>query len=505
MVLHAAAYKHVPMMEHHPADAVYTNVGGTLGGAAGVARRRRRAVRARVTDKAVEPSSVMGATKRLAELAVAAVAGESGRPYVSVRFGNVLGSSGSVVPLFQRQLREGVPLTITDPEMTRYFMTIPEASRLILEASLLGEPGDLFVLDMGEPVRIVDLARDLARLAGRDPDSVPSSTSACAPARSSTRRCSTTPSPSSRRVTRRCSAPATAATPVVDPAEVLGRARRARGGRRDRRPRGGTGGAARRRWHVSIPRRRAPVPRDRRRAEPIPFHRPSLGAGRARGRPRGPRLGLADDREPDRRVRDRVRRVRRRGPCGRGQQRDGGAPPRPRGSRRRRATTRSSCPTYTFAASAEVVLYLGARPVLVDVDPDTRTSDPGAVAARDRPTHAGGRGRPHRGPAGRPAGDPRGGRRRARSSRTSPMPSLADRGAGRAVRRDDRPGRGVQLLRDEDHHDRRGRDARRPRTRPWPTARGRCACTASAATPGSATPRPAPGTTRSRRPGSRTT
>jgi FlaA1/EpsC-like NDP-sugar epimerase len=92
---------------------------------------------------------------------------------VSVRFGNVLGSSGSVVPLFQRQLREGVPLTITDPEMTRYFMTIPEASRLILQASLFGEPGDLFVLDMGDPIRIVDLARDLARLAGRDPDSIP--------------------------------------------------------------------------------------------------------------------------------------------------------------------------------------------------------------------------------------------------------------------------------------------------------------------------------------------
>jgi FlaA1/EpsC-like NDP-sugar epimerase len=115
----------------------------------------------------------MGATKRLAELAVAAVAHDSGRRYVAVRFGNVLGSSGSVVPLFQRQLREGVPLTITDPEMTRFFMTIPEASRLILEASLFGGPGDLFVLDMGEPVRIVDLARDLARLAGRDPDSVP--------------------------------------------------------------------------------------------------------------------------------------------------------------------------------------------------------------------------------------------------------------------------------------------------------------------------------------------
>jgi FlaA1/EpsC-like NDP-sugar epimerase len=173
MVLHAAAYKHVPMMEHHPADAVYTNLGGTLSALrASVDTGVERFVLVS-TDKAVAPSSVMGATKRLAELAVAAIARSSGRRYVAVRFGNVLGSSGSVVPLFQRQLREGVPLTITDPEMTRFFMTIPEASRLILEASLLGEPGDLFVLDMGEPIRIVDLARDLARLAGRDPDSVP--------------------------------------------------------------------------------------------------------------------------------------------------------------------------------------------------------------------------------------------------------------------------------------------------------------------------------------------
>jgi FlaA1/EpsC-like NDP-sugar epimerase len=173
MVLHAAAYKHVPMMEHHPADAVYTNVGGTLAALrASLDDGVQRFVLVS-TDKAVEPTSVMGATKRLAEIAVAAAARESGRRFVAVRFGNVLGSSGSVVPLFQRQLREGVPLTITDPEMTRYFMTIPEASRLILQASLFGEPGDLFVLDMGEPIRIVDLARDLARLAGRDPDSVP--------------------------------------------------------------------------------------------------------------------------------------------------------------------------------------------------------------------------------------------------------------------------------------------------------------------------------------------
>jgi FlaA1/EpsC-like NDP-sugar epimerase len=173
MVLHAAAYKHVPMMEHHPADAVYTNIGGTVAALrASLDGGVERFVLVS-TDKAVEPTSVMGATKRLAEIAVSAAARQSGRPYVAVRFGNVLGSSGSVVPLFQRQLREGVPLTITDPEMTRYFMTIPEASRLILQASLFGEPGDLFVLDMGDPVRIVDLARDLARLAGRDPDSVP--------------------------------------------------------------------------------------------------------------------------------------------------------------------------------------------------------------------------------------------------------------------------------------------------------------------------------------------
>ncbi len=173
LVLHAAAYKHVPMMEHHPADAVYTNIGGTVAALrASLVNDVQRFVLVS-TDKAVEPSSVMGATKRLAEVAVAAAAQQSGRPYVAVRFGNVLGSSGSVVPLFQRQLREGVPLTITDAEMTRYFMTIPEASRLILQASLFGTPGDLFVLDMGEPVRIVDLARDLARLAGRNPDSVP--------------------------------------------------------------------------------------------------------------------------------------------------------------------------------------------------------------------------------------------------------------------------------------------------------------------------------------------
>jgi FlaA1/EpsC-like NDP-sugar epimerase len=125
------------------------------------------------TDKAVWPSSVMGATKRVAEMIVADAGRRLGRPYVSVRFGNVLASNGSVVTIFQDQLEKGRPLTITHPEMTRYFMTIPEAAWLILDAAAIaGGPG-LFVLDMGEPVRITDIARDLIRLAGRDPESVP--------------------------------------------------------------------------------------------------------------------------------------------------------------------------------------------------------------------------------------------------------------------------------------------------------------------------------------------
>ena len=173
MVLHAAAYKHVPMMEHHPADAVYTNIGGTMTAVDAAIEAGVRHFVLVSTDKAVSPTGVMGATKRLAEFMVADAAARSGLPYVAVRFGNVLGSSGSVVPLFQRQLAQGVPLTVTHADMTRFFMTIPEASRLILQAVLFGCPGDLFVLDMGEPVRILDLARDLARLAGRDPDSVP--------------------------------------------------------------------------------------------------------------------------------------------------------------------------------------------------------------------------------------------------------------------------------------------------------------------------------------------
>jgi FlaA1/EpsC-like NDP-sugar epimerase len=173
VIFHAAAYKHVPMMEDHPSDATHVNIGGTMvmldaAAAAGVDRFVFVS-----TDKAVRPSSVMGASKRIAEMLVADTARRTGRPYVSVRFGNVLGSTGSVVPIFQEQLENGEPLTITHPDMTRFFMTIPEASWLILDAAALGRDGDLFVLDMGEPVRIMDLAWDLVRLAGRDPESQP--------------------------------------------------------------------------------------------------------------------------------------------------------------------------------------------------------------------------------------------------------------------------------------------------------------------------------------------
>ena len=173
VIFHAAAYKHVPMMEEHPSDAAHVNIRGTMvlldaAAAAGVERFVFVS-----TDKAVRPSSVMGASKRIAEMLVADAARSTGHAYVSVRFGNVLGSTGSVVPIFQAQLENGEPLTITHPDMTRFFMTIPEAAWLILDAAALGRQGDLFVLDMGEPVRVMDLARDLVRLAGRDPASQP--------------------------------------------------------------------------------------------------------------------------------------------------------------------------------------------------------------------------------------------------------------------------------------------------------------------------------------------
>lgn len=173
VIFHAAACKHVPMMEEHPSESMQVNVLGTravldAAVAAGVARFVLVS-----TDKAVEPTSVMGATKRLAEWLVSEAAERTGRAYVAVRFGNVLGSAGSVLPVFERQLERGDPLTVTHPAMTRYFMTIQEACWLILDSAAIGQPGDLFVLDMGDPVRIIDMAQDLIRLSGRDPNDVP--------------------------------------------------------------------------------------------------------------------------------------------------------------------------------------------------------------------------------------------------------------------------------------------------------------------------------------------
>jgi FlaA1/EpsC-like NDP-sugar epimerase len=175
VVFHAAAYKHVPLMEqHNEIEALRTNVLGTwnMARAAGECGVRRFVMIS--TDKAVNPTNVMGASKRLAEMVVQAVAASyPGTEYVSVRFGNVLGSSGSVVPLFASQIARGGPVTVTHPEIVRYFMTIPEAAQLVLQAGLMGRSGQIFVLDMGEPVRIVELARMLIRLSGRTEQEVP--------------------------------------------------------------------------------------------------------------------------------------------------------------------------------------------------------------------------------------------------------------------------------------------------------------------------------------------
>lgn len=166
-VYHAAAYKHVPLVEHNPIEGIRNNVFGTL-------QLAQAAIAAQVnhfvlisTDKAVRPTNVMGATKRLAELILQACSRRQKiTRFCMVRFGNVLGSSGSVVPLFRKQIMQGGPITLTHPEITRYFMTIPEAAQLVLQAGAMGEGGDVFVLDMGEPVRIIDLARRMVHLCG---------------------------------------------------------------------------------------------------------------------------------------------------------------------------------------------------------------------------------------------------------------------------------------------------------------------------------------------------
>jgi FlaA1/EpsC-like NDP-sugar epimerase len=170
VVFHAAAYKHVPIQELHPWEAVHNNVLGTknlVEAALEVGLERFVLVS---TDKAVRPTSVMGATKRVAEMLVECANGISGPCFMSVRFGNVIGSSGSAIPIFQEQIARGGPVTVTHPEATRYFMSISEAAQLILQAGAMGEGGEIFVLDMGKPVRIVDMTRDLIRLHGFEPD-----------------------------------------------------------------------------------------------------------------------------------------------------------------------------------------------------------------------------------------------------------------------------------------------------------------------------------------------
>jgi FlaA1/EpsC-like NDP-sugar epimerase len=177
VVYHAAAYKHVPMMEENPAQAIFTNVLGTKNLADLSHKYKVERFVMISTDKAVNPSSVMGASKRIAEMYVQSkhfkhkkLGAEQHTKYITTRFGNVLGSNGSVVPLFTKQIQEGGPITITHPEIIRYFMTIPEACQLVLEACSMGNGGEIFIFDMGKPVKIIDLARKMIRLAGFKPD-----------------------------------------------------------------------------------------------------------------------------------------------------------------------------------------------------------------------------------------------------------------------------------------------------------------------------------------------
>jgi FlaA1/EpsC-like NDP-sugar epimerase len=172
IIFHAAAHKHVPLMELNKKEAIKNNVFGSRELAETARRFGAEKFVMISTDKAVNPTSIMGASKRLAEMLLQGMAQHSSTAFITVRFGNVLGSEGSVVPLFKKQLLEGGPLTVTHPDIERYFMTIPEAVQLVLQAGAMGKGGEIFVLDMGQPIKIVDLARTLITLSGYKPDDI---------------------------------------------------------------------------------------------------------------------------------------------------------------------------------------------------------------------------------------------------------------------------------------------------------------------------------------------